>query len=222
MADLVRYLRDTGGIVAGEGHVDVARGVPDVPRDLPESVRGMIARKIEQVDEEDRRLLLAASVQGSEFDSAIVGEAAKMDPGEVEDRLEELERVHVFVSRGDEQEFPDGTLTLKYRFVHVLYQNVLLRVAAADAPGDARQGDRRGADGALRQGRAVDRAAPRGAVRDRAGFRRERAVLLHRRAARGRAVRVPRSALARRARARRAGDPARKGPSGCSWNSASR
>ena len=83
-----------------------------------------------------------------------------------------------------------------------------VRVAAADPPGHARQGDRRGADGALRQGRAVDRAAARGAVRDRAGFRRERAVLLHRRAARGRAVRLPRGALARRARARRAGDPA--------------
>ena len=48
-----------------------------------------------------------------------------MDPAEVEDRLEKLERVHVFVRRGDEQEFPDRTLTLKYRFVHVLYQNVL-------------------------------------------------------------------------------------------------
>ena len=76
MADLVRYLRDTGGIVAGGRHVDRSRAaLPDVPSDLPESVRGMIARKIEQVDEQDRRLLLAASVQGIEFDSAIVGEA---------------------------------------------------------------------------------------------------------------------------------------------------
>jgi predicted ATPase len=125
MVDLIRYLRDTGGIVEEHGAWVVAAGVPDVPRNLPESVRGMIARKIEQVDEQDRRLLLAASVQGVEFDSAIVGEAVKMDPAEVEDRLEKLERVHVFISRGDEQEFPDGTLTLKYRFVHVLYQNVL-------------------------------------------------------------------------------------------------
>ena len=125
MVDLLRYLRDTGGIVQEHGAWIVAHGVPDVPKDLPESVRGMIARKIEQVDEQDRRLLQAASVQGVEFDSAIVGEGLRMDPAEVEDRLEKLERVHVFVARGDEQEFPDGTLTLKYRFVHVLYQNVL-------------------------------------------------------------------------------------------------
>ena len=97
----------------------------DLPSDLPESVRSMIARKIEQVDERDRALLLAASVQGLEFDSAVVSEAIEMDPADVEERLDVLERVHVFVKRGSEHEFPDLTLTLHYQFVHVLYQNLL-------------------------------------------------------------------------------------------------
>lgn len=125
MADLVRYLRDTNGIVEENGRWVLASSLPAAPRDLPESVRGMIARKIDQVDEHDRRLLLAASVQGHEFDSATVTNAAEMDPSEVEDRLERLEQVHVFVRRGDEHEFPDRTLTLNYQFVHVLYQNML-------------------------------------------------------------------------------------------------
>ena len=125
MADLVRYLHDTGGIVEESGRWVVARGMPDVPKDLPESVKGMIARNIERLDDRNRRLLLAASVQGHKFDSAVIAEAAEMDPAEVEERLETLERVHVFVTRGDEYEFPDRTLTLRYRFVHVLYQNVL-------------------------------------------------------------------------------------------------
>ena len=56
-----------------------------------------------------------------------------MDPAEVEERLEALERVHVFVKRGAELEFPDRTLTLKYQFVHVLYQNALLCGPATDA-----------------------------------------------------------------------------------------
>jgi predicted ATPase len=124
MADLVRYLRDTGSIVEQAGTWVLAGLVPDV-RNLPESVRGMIARKIERVDERDRRLLLAASVQGHEFDSSTISEAAEMDPAEVEERLELLERLHVFVRRGEEQEFPDRTLTVRYRFVHILYQNVL-------------------------------------------------------------------------------------------------
>jgi hypothetical protein len=125
MADLVRYLRDTGSIVEENGKWIVARSMSNAPRDLPESVRGMITRKIEQVDDRDRRLLLAASIHGNEFDSLTVAEATDMDPAEVEDRLDALERVHVFVKRGEELEFPDGKLTLKYQFVHVLYQNVL-------------------------------------------------------------------------------------------------
>jgi predicted ATPase len=43
----------------------------------------------------------------------------------VEDRLDELDRVHAFVRMVREQEFPDRTLTLRYRFVHVFYQNAL-------------------------------------------------------------------------------------------------
>jgi tetratricopeptide (TPR) repeat protein len=125
MADLVRYLRDSGGIVEQAGTWVLARSMSDMPRDLPESVRSMIARKIEQVDERDRALLLAASVQGTEFDSAIVSEAMEADPAEIEQRLDLLERVHVFVKRGAEYEFPDLTLTLQYQFVHALYQNML-------------------------------------------------------------------------------------------------
>ncbi len=125
MADLVRYLSDSGGIVEENGIWRLARSMSELPRDLPGSVRSMIARKIEQVDERDRALLLAASVQGPVFDSAVVSEAIEMDPAEVEERLDVLERVHVFVKRGSEYEFPDLTLTLRYQFVHVLYQNVL-------------------------------------------------------------------------------------------------
>ena len=125
MTDLVRYLRDTGGIVEENGRWALARALPEAPRDLPESVRGMIQRKIERIDERDRALLLAASVQGHEFDSAIVAEAGEMDPAEVEDRLDALEKVHVLVRRGEEREFPDRSLTLNYQFVHVLYQNTL-------------------------------------------------------------------------------------------------
>jgi predicted ATPase len=111
MADLARWV--------------VGRGGEEVPVDLPLSVRGMIARKIDQVSDEDRWLLLAASVQGSEFDSTVLAEALATPASQVEDRLVALERVHVFVARDGEHAFPDGTLTVRYRFVHVLYQNAL-------------------------------------------------------------------------------------------------
>jgi tetratricopeptide (TPR) repeat protein len=125
MADLVRYLRDKGGIVQEDGKWVTAKSLTTGLRDLPVSVRAMIERKIEQVEDQDRKLLVAASVQGPEFDSAVVAEAIEMDTADVEERLDTLERVHVFVRRGEEREFPDRSLTLNYQYVHALYQNVL-------------------------------------------------------------------------------------------------
>jgi serine/threonine protein kinase/tetratricopeptide (TPR) repeat protein len=125
MADLVRYLRDRGVIAQSSGAWKLEQTLPDIERELPESVRGMIERKIAQLSEDDRKLLTAASVQGYEFDSAVVAQALKLEADEVEERLEKLERVFAFVKLTSEAEFPNRTLTLKYRFVHVLYQNAL-------------------------------------------------------------------------------------------------
>jgi tetratricopeptide (TPR) repeat protein len=125
MADLIRYLHDSGCIAEEQGKFVLTRSIDALPKDLPESVRSMISRKIEQLDERDRRLLVGASVQGYEFDSATVSTAVEMDPADAEDRLEVLERVHVFVTRIAEEEFADRTLTIRYQFAHVLYQNLL-------------------------------------------------------------------------------------------------
>jgi predicted ATPase len=125
MADLLRYLRDRQVLTQEEGRWTLGQTVPDLRRDLPQSVRGMIQRKIDQLGEDDCRLLMAASVQGCEFDSAVVARVLQRDAAEVEERLDELDRIHAFVQMVREQEFPDRTLTLRYRFVHVLYQNDL-------------------------------------------------------------------------------------------------
>ncbi len=125
MADLVRYLRDRSVIANTSGSWTLAQTLPDIERELPESVRGMIERKIAQLEPDDHKLLTAASVQGYEFDSAVVAQVLNLEPDEIEERLEKLERVFAFVKLTSETEFPNGTLTLKYRFVHVFYQNAL-------------------------------------------------------------------------------------------------
>jgi predicted ATPase len=125
MVDLLRYLRDRGVIVQDRGAWALARAAPDLRRELPESIRGMIERKVGQLSTADRYLLMAASVQGPEFDSAVVARVLGREAADVEERLEVLECVHVLVRRIREQAFPDRTLTLRYGFVHVLYQNAL-------------------------------------------------------------------------------------------------
>ncbi|HEY8505236.1 MAG TPA: hypothetical protein VIL46_11685, partial [Gemmataceae bacterium] len=125
MVDLLRYLRERGVIAERGGRWAVARELPDLRRELPESVRSMIRRKLDQLRESDRRLAAAASVQGPEFDSAVVAGALGLDAAEVEERLQALDRVHGLVRRVREGELPDRTLTVRYAFVHVLYQQAL-------------------------------------------------------------------------------------------------
>jgi predicted ATPase len=96
-----------------------------VRRELPESVRSMIERKVDQLGEADRQVLMAASVQGLEFDSAVVAWVLGLEAASVEERLDVLERVHSLIRLVRERELPDGTVTLRYRFVHALYQNTL-------------------------------------------------------------------------------------------------
>ncbi len=125
MVDLLHYLRDRGVIVQEDGHWSLVRALPDLQRELPESVRGMVQRKLDQLDAADRQLLMAASVQGPEFDSVVAARVLQRDAAEVEERLEVLERVHMIVRLLRTQTFTDRTLTLRYGFVHVLYQNAL-------------------------------------------------------------------------------------------------
>src|SRR5262249_1661732 len=66
-----------------------------------------------------------ASVQGYEFDSALLSQILNRDDIEIEERLKELDEVFDFVRLVYTKDFPDLTSTLRYRFVHVLYQNAL-------------------------------------------------------------------------------------------------
>ncbi len=125
MVDLLDYLRERGVITSVGGRWALARELPDLRRELPNSVRSMIQRKLDQLAEDDRRLLAAASVQGPAFDSAIVARVLGREAVDVEERLEILERVHGLIRLVREQLFPDQALSVRYGFVHVLYQNAL-------------------------------------------------------------------------------------------------
>lgn len=125
VVDLVQDLRDRRVIAEVHGHWRLAGSIPEVDRELPPSVRSLIQRKLDRLSPTDHRLLVAASVQGYEFDSAVVANALRMDAAKVEERLDALERVHAFVRLVREDELPDRTPTQQYQFVHVLYQNAL-------------------------------------------------------------------------------------------------
>jgi predicted ATPase len=125
MADLLRTLRDRQIVSRDEGVWRLVRPIDEFEEETPASIRSMIELKIARLSEDDRRLLVAASVQGHEFEAATIARASRLDAGDVEDTLDRLGRLHALVRSVREIEFPDRTLTVRYRFAHALYQNAL-------------------------------------------------------------------------------------------------
>ena len=125
MTDLLRFLRERGILVEDGGSWRLDRPLDEVRRLIPTGIDNMIRLKVEQFSEEDRRILLCGTVQGIQFDSAVAARVLSRDPAEVEERLQELDVAHHFVRAEGEQEFPNHTFSVRYRFVHVFYQHVL-------------------------------------------------------------------------------------------------
>src|SRR5262249_5668690 len=125
LVDLMRDLRERGIVAKVVGNWSLARELPDLRRELPESVRSMVQRELERLSADDRKLLAAASVQGNEFDSAILANVLQIDAAGLEERLQVLDRTYAMVRLVRESEFPDRTLTQRYAFVHLLYQQAL-------------------------------------------------------------------------------------------------
>ncbi len=125
LVDLLRDLRAANLIRHDGGCWRLARPLAEIASALPDSVRGMVARKTGRLSETHRKLLECASVQGLEFDSAIVAAVLGVDVGETEDSLQLLEERHRIIRFVDQHEFRDSTLSLRYTFAHALYQEYL-------------------------------------------------------------------------------------------------
>ena len=122
---LAQYLRGSGHIVHAEGQWKLTCELAGMALDVPETASGMIRKKLDILDEEDRRILQYAAIEGEEFTSAVLAGLLSTDQLLLEERLHRLCRVHHLIQIRGEEELPDGTLTTRYRFAHILYQNFL-------------------------------------------------------------------------------------------------
>jgi DNA-binding winged helix-turn-helix (wHTH) protein/predicted ATPase len=107
-----------------EGNPLFMRELVRGPGDFSVSIRSLVERKIDRVGETARELLMTASVQGREFDSAVLATSMGMDSQEVEERLRSLDETHGIIQRIREEELADGRFTVRYRFVYGAYQEV--------------------------------------------------------------------------------------------------
>src|SRR6185369_12335361 len=71
------------------------------------------------------KMLEAASVAGEEFAVAAVAAAMQADEGKIEDACEQLASQRLFIVDAGIAEWPDGSISGRYRFRHALYRRVL-------------------------------------------------------------------------------------------------
>src|SRR5262249_59362947 len=92
VAELTRFLQDRGVIARRADRWVLTRPVSETAAEMPESVRGLIRRKLDQLGPLDRALLAAGAVQGEEFESAVLGRALGGGPAPVPGRVQGVGR----------------------------------------------------------------------------------------------------------------------------------
>ncbi len=136
MVNVVDYLLAAGMIARTDDRWRLQAEFAELQLGVPESIRQMIEKQIGHLGPEEQRLLEAASLAGAEFPAAMVALILKKDGEkdavEVEEMCERLARRGQFLQTSGSSEWPDGTVTARYGFIHALYQNVLYdRLTAA-------------------------------------------------------------------------------------------
>jgi DNA-binding winged helix-turn-helix (wHTH) protein/predicted ATPase len=124
MVNLVEYLVDEAVIVESEECWTLGKDPASIEAGVPENVRQLIERQVERLSPDERRVLEGASVVGMECSSVAIAAGLDAQTAWVEECCEALVRRYQFLSPARLVELPDGTITPRYTFSHVLYRDV--------------------------------------------------------------------------------------------------
>jgi DNA-binding winged helix-turn-helix (wHTH) protein/predicted ATPase len=128
MVNLVEYLIDRKIIIEDQGTWKLRDDLTELERGVPANLRQLIETQIERLSPDERTVLEGASVAGMECSSVAIAAGLDMTIEWVEKHCEELARRHQFLSPALLVELPDGTITPRHRFNHVLYCDVPYRL----------------------------------------------------------------------------------------------
>jgi predicted ATPase len=137
-----------GVIAESDGEWRIASDLGHELAETPETLRLQIERRLERLDAEDRKLLEAASLAGTEFSAAAAGAGAGIAAEEADERCQRIASAGSFLRDAGTAEWPDGTVAGCYAFRHALYRDTLDKLAPP----------RRRAEAHLRIGRALEAA----------------------------------------------------------------
>ena len=124
MVNLVEYLVAEAFIVQDQGTWRLRGGPVEMEPGVPDNIRQLIEKQIERLSPDERRVLEGASVVGMECSTVAIGAGLAEPTDWVETHCEALVRRHQFLSPARIVELPDGSITPRYKFSHVLYLEV--------------------------------------------------------------------------------------------------
>ena len=122
---VVDALVQQGRLQEGPAGWELAGDLEAVTVGVPASVRQFVEQQFEQLPAAERTLLEAASVAGVEFTAAAVAAGLEQVAEAVETECDALTRRGQFIQAGETADWPDGTVTACYRFLHALYREVV-------------------------------------------------------------------------------------------------
>ena len=137
MINIINYLKHTDFISIVDGRWVVTGDLQAPNRCLPDDLRVMIHRQIDQLDLDCQNLLEMASVASepggiaTRFTLTEVATALDIDELDAEQRLDCLANNAHFLRFVGVGEWPDGSFSSHYEFTHVMYQKALyMRVSS--------------------------------------------------------------------------------------------
>ncbi len=125
MINVVNDLVVRGLLVQHEGHWRIDGSIEHATDRIPLGLIELIRHRLQGLAPATRRALEAASVCGDEFAIASVAAAVREDPETLEDLCEDLAGQGALIAEAGIAEWPDGSVSGRYRFLHALYRHVL-------------------------------------------------------------------------------------------------
>jgi DNA-binding SARP family transcriptional activator/predicted ATPase len=125
---------DEGKLGEEEGRFRVLADPAALADEVPQTLVDLIRQRLDILSADDRALVEAAAVAGTEFSAALVAFACELEALEVEARFDALGRGGLIITPRGEERWPDGTIAGRYGFTHDLYHEVL----RADLPAGRR------------------------------------------------------------------------------------
>jgi predicted ATPase len=125
MVNVVEHLVQQGLIVQRKGLWTLREGAAAEVARVPEGLRQLLTRRIEELTLEARQALEAASVVGEAFAASAVTAGVQDTIKDVQTVCDTLAAQHHFIEDTGMTAWPDGTRGGSYRFQHALYRQVL-------------------------------------------------------------------------------------------------